>query len=187
MNREQWLNELASKAAPAIASRLNVSDEEITVKLSCGFPATQGKRKQINAQLVPPTASEDFNSEIFVTPLISSSAAVAAAVLPLLAAVVSGDFKQREIYRNAVRACGLNAETLPTWAADIVAAMPAYPHATIELQAQPKQTTRLIKVSCSGSPAVIHEEYIARLSRKTLNEYGAPVCPICSLTLKGEF
>lgn len=181
MNREQWLNALAVTAVPRISSSLDYSTEELALKLSCGFPAQQGKRKKISASLVPPTASDEFNAEIFVTPELSAKREVAQAVLPLLVAVVTGDFKQRRIYRDALRRLGLNATELPAWAKSIVDGMPAYPHASLTLEAPAKQSTRLIKVAC---PSLEHEPYIARLSRKAL-DFGTPTCP-CGLNMVSE-
>lgn len=181
MNREQWLKALSDKAVSRIASSLDYSTEELSLKLSCGFPAQQGKRRKVSASLVPPTNSEEFNAEIFVTPELSEKRKVAQAVLPLLVAVVTGDYQQRRIYRNAVSRLGLNGEELPAWAKEIADTMPAYPHATITLEAPAKQSTRLIKVAC---PSLNHEAFIARLSRKAL-EFGSPVCP-CGQTMREE-
>ncbi len=177
MNREQWLNQLATVAIPAISRSTSLPAEELSVKLSCGFPSQKGKRKPISAQLIPPTASEDFNAEIFVTPELAEKRKVAKAVLPLLVAVVTGDFKQRQNYRNAIASLGLNGEELPTWAKSIVDDLPAYPHAEVRLENIKKQTTRLIKVAC------LNDGYIARVSRSTLENLGAPICPACNQSL----
>jgi hypothetical protein len=53
----------------------------------------------------------------------------------------------------------------------------SYPHAKIELAEAPKQSTRLIKVAC------LNDNYIARVSRSTLNNLGAPICPACNQSL----
>lgn len=177
MNREQWLNQLATIAIPAISRSTSYPAEELSVKLSCGFPSQKGKRKPISAQLIPPTASEDFNAEIFVTPELAEKRKVAKAVLPLLVAVVTGDFKQRQNYRQAVATLGLNSEELPTWAKELVDNLPAYPHAEVRLENIKKQTTRLIKVAC------LADGYIARVSRSTLENLGAPICPACRQSL----
>lgn len=174
MNRETWLKELADTAIPAITASIQYAEEETSVKLSCGFPAKQGKRGTVHASLVPPTNSDEFNAEIFVTPELSAKREVARAVLPLLVAVVTGDYRQQSAYRDAVRSLGLNGEELPTWAKTIVDGLPAYPHASLTLPEVAKQSTRLIKVHCAPCG------YIARVSRSTLNTYGAPVCPACN-------
>lgn len=175
MNREEWLAILANRTINEISTRIDYTEEETSVKLSCGFPATQGKRKKVSASLIPPTASADFNAEIFVTPELSDKDEVAKAILPLLVAVATGDYKQGSTYRNAIRALGLN-EGVSAWSSAIVANLPTYPHAEIQLPPVTKQTTRLIKVACLPCG------YIARVSRSTLNAYGAPICPACSAT-----
>ena len=169
MNREQWLTDLATSAIPAISAILEYSDEEPSVKLSCGFPAKQGKRKPISAQLVPPTASDDFNAEIFVSPTISDRAEVIESVLPLLVAVVTGDFKQGQNWRNAVNRA-LSDSSLEE---RLNATLPDYPHSALSLPENRKQTTRLIKASCDPCA------YIVRVSRSTLDRLGAPLCPSC--------
>ncbi len=173
MNRETWLKELANSAISAIAQRVQYTEEETAVKLSCGFPAKQGKRNPVHASLVPPTNSDEFYAEIFVTPELSAKREVAGAVLPLLVAVVTGDYRKHDAYRNAIRALGLNGSELPTWAREIVDNLPAYPHASLTLPEVKKQTTRLLKVEC------VPCNYIARVSRATLDRLGTPVCPAC--------
>jgi hypothetical protein len=173
-NREQWLAKLAAMALPKIAAQLEMADEEPAVKLSCGFPAQQGARKKIGAQLIPPAASDDFNAEIFISPEIAESEAVAKLVLPLLAAATTGDFKRGAAYRSALSRTRLNGERLPEWAASIVAKMPAYPHAAITLPDRKKQSTRLIKVACT------RDNYIVRASRSTVEAMGCPICPACN-------
>jgi len=173
MNRETWLKELANRAIPFITNHYPYAEEEVSVRLSCGFPATQGKRKKVTASLIPPTNSDEFNAEVFVTPEIDTDEEVARAVLPLLVAVVLGDYKQGATYRNAIQALRLNAETLPSWVENILSQLPAYPHASVTLPEVKKQTTRLLKVACLPC------NYIARVSRATLDRLGTPVCPAC--------
>jgi len=189
MNREQWLNELANQALPVIARTLDsyaqFREEESAVRLSCGFPAQQGKRNKVAACIVPPTASDDFSGEIFVSPTISQGNEVALAVLPLLCATVTGDYRKGAAYREALKRNRLNAASLPAWAAAIVSTLPAYPHAAITLQPQDKQTTRLLKVACLGDlmNGEQHAAYIVRISRTTLANYGSPICPLCGAAL----
>lgn len=177
MNREQWLNQLANKAVRYIGSTLELHDEEPAFKLSCGFPVKQGKRNPIVAQLVPPTNSDDFNAEIFVSPTVSEKQAVAKAILPLLVAVAIGDYKQGVESRRTINRLRLNEDTLPSWAVELLAELPAYPHAKVSVPTVKKQTTRLIKVAC------LNDGYIARVSRSTLENLGAPICPACNQSL----
>jgi len=192
MNREEWLNALANQALPVIARTLDsyaqFREEESAVRLSCGFPAQQGKRNRVAACVVPPAASDDFSAEIFISPTIDSAREVALAVLPLLCATVTGDYKRGSAYRGAVTRNRLNASSLPAWADSILSALPAYPHAALTLQPQAKQTTRLLKVSCLGDlmNGEQHDAYIVRISRTTLANLGSPICPLCGASLTEE-
>jgi hypothetical protein len=160
-NREQWLANLAIAVRPHIASTIaGGGDEESAIRLSCGFPPKTG-RKAVGASIVPPTASADFTAEIFVSPTVDDASAVARLVLPLL----------------KVAQAGKPLETLPSWCEPILANLGSYPHAKIELTEAPKQSTRLIKVAC------LNDNYIARVSRSTLVNLGAPICPACNQSL----
>jgi hypothetical protein len=182
-NREAWLNQFAAAARPSITRWLELGgDEESALRISCGY--APNRRTTTAAVLIPPMASEDFTAEAFISPAISDKSEVAAALLPLLVAAYAGDWRKGATYRNGLQRCGLNASTMPRWAADIVEAMPAYPHAKVELDSMPKQTTRLLKAACHGDlmNGEAHAPYIVRLSRATY-VLGAPICPLCSSDL----
>jgi hypothetical protein len=137
------------------------------------------KCKSWNAAIVPPSASDDFAAEIFVSPIIDSTEAVAKLVLPLLKLAHTGN------WRNAAPSVAAPLESLPTWAVDILANLGAYPHAALEIAQAPKQTTRLNKAVCYGDlmNGEQHDAYIVRISRATAANYGTPICPICSAQL----
>jgi hypothetical protein len=80
-------------------------------------------------------------------------------------------------WRSAAPSVAKPLESLPQWAVEILATIGAYPHAALEIAAAPKQTTRLIKVAC------LNDDYIARVSRTTLVNLGAPICPVCNNSL----
>ena len=170
-NREQWLANLAIAVRPHIASAIaDGGDEESAVRLSCGFPPKSG-RKAVHASIVPPTASADFTAEVFVSPTVDDAETVARLILPLLRVAQSGN------WRSASASVAKPLETLPSWVVPILDSLGAYPHAKIELTEAPKQSTRLIKVAC------LNDNYIARVSRSTLVNLGAPICPACNQSL----
>ena len=184
-NREQWLAALAQRSARRIASALpDGGDEEPAIRISCGFTPSGKGRKRALADILPPALSEDFTAEIFISPEISDTRQVARLLLPLLIQAHAGTYKHNAGVQRACENLRLNTDEVPAWLEREIAALGNYPHAAVSLEARPKQTTRLIKVACSGSPAIVHEAYIARLSRTTLTEMGAPICPICSLRLQ---
>jgi hypothetical protein len=170
-NRETWLAAFATAAKPYLAERIGGlgGNEEAVVRLSCGFPPKTG-RKAADAAIVPPAASDDFTAEVFVSPTVDNAQAVAALVLPLLEVALKGNWRSASPKVAAPVA-------LPSWANSILANLGEYPHAKIELVAAPKQTTRLIKVAC------LNDGYIARVSRTTLENLGAPICPACNQSL----
>lgn len=177
--REEWLQALASSSASIVTRSIaDGGDEDPALRLSCGFPPAQGKRTNAQAAVLPPTASEDFTAEIFVSPEIDSPAEVARLVLPLLVAAHSGDYKHGARWRNAVAQLGLQGDNLPDWLTRRLNDLGSYPHAQVTVPARTKQTTRLVRVICESDR---HESaYIARVSRTTLEAYGAPICPACS-------
>jgi hypothetical protein len=169
-NREQWLAALAIAARPHIAGRLN-NAEEAAIRLSCGFPPKTG-RKAAEAAIVPPTASEDFTAEIFISPTVDDAQRVARLVLPLLAMAHGSQ------WRNAAPQVAPELGSLPSWAVDTLATLGAYPHARLEVEVAPKQSTRLIRAACE------RDSYIVRVSRATLDRLGAPICPACLNTMQ---
>lgn len=171
-NREQWLANLAIAVRPHIASTIQGGgDEEASVRLSCGFPPKSG-RKAVGASIVPPTASADFTAEVFVSPTIDDAETIARLVLPLLKVAQIGNWRSHPSVSTAKP-----LESLPSWVEPILSRLGSYPHAKIEIAEAPKQTTRLIKVACSN------DDYIARVSRTTLVNLGAPICPVCTNSL----
>jgi len=171
-NRESWLADFASAAKPHITASLSGlgGNEEAVIRLSCGFTPKTG-RKAADAAIVPPSASDDFIAEIFVSPIVDSTESVAKLVLPLLQLAHTGN------WRSSAPSVAKPLDTLPSWAVEILATIGAYPHAALEIAAAPKQTTRLIKVEC------LNDGYIARVSRSTLVNLGAPICPACNRSL----
>ena len=176
--REQWLASLAQRSASLIARSIaDGGDEEPTLRLACGFPPATG-RKSVLADILPPTASEDFTAEIFVSPEVDDPEQVARLIIPLLVVAHSGDYKRGARYREACARLGLNGDEIPSWLTDRLNAIGTYPHAQVTVPERTKQTTRLIKVVCMHD----HDPYIARVSRTTLDTFGAPICPACANT-----
>jgi hypothetical protein len=170
-NREQWLAAFATAARRPIAQSIQGGgEEESAIRLSCGFPPKTG-RKAATAAIVPPTASQDFTAEIFVAPTVDQASEVAKAIIPLLRVAQSGN------WRSAAPSVAQPLADLPAWAESILESLGEYPHAKIEIAAAAKQTTRLIKVAC------LNDNYIARISRSTLVNLGAPICPACNISL----
>jgi hypothetical protein len=113
-----------------------------------------------------------MTAEVLISPEVSEPGEVALLALRALVAVYTSDYESGSMYRQCLRAAGLNEESLPRWAASIVSGMPAYPHAAVTIPDHVKQTTRLVKVTCP-----IHSDYIVRMSAKAFDR-GAPLCGV---------
>ena len=167
--REDWLNACASEIArharatnPEGRAGLN---EETPFRVSCGFAPSLGRRKANQSGVIPPVASEDDTAEVFVAPTIADSAEVISALIPLMACVISDDYKNGSRYRKVLNRLNGFAPRLSV--------LGDYPHAEVTLPTLRKQSTRLIKVACNPCG------YIARVSNTTLSTHGAPICPSC--------
>jgi hypothetical protein len=186
-NREQWLAQLASRSARHIADVLrDGGDEEPIVRISCGFtPTSRGSRGL--ADLLPPSVSSDDTAEIFISPVVDDARQVARLLLPLLVMAHAGTYKDGHAVQSACYRLGLNEESLPDWLEREITRLGLYPHASVNLQARPKQTTRLVKAVCYGDVmnGEAHDAYIVRLSRSTY-EMGAPICPLCNESLNAQ-
>lgn len=184
-DREAWLTELARKAAPHLRAACAEFDEEPVVRLACGFPAAQGRRKVAAAQILPPSCSDDDTAELLVSPTVDDAHTVARLVLPLLLAAYAGEWQQGAGWRDAVRRAGFRDDSavLPEWAAVVVESLGAYPHAAVTLPPRKVQGTRLLLATCDGSADAgwLHDTYRVRLTAKAA-AFGLPVCP-CGETM----
>jgi len=178
LNREAWLNELASKHLwPLI--RTNDGEVKSNVRISVGFPkGSRGGRKSIG-QCWPTSASTDKTFEVFVSPILSSFDAAHVLLHELVHASVGlshghkGPFKQLAV---AVGFTGKMTATVPgpklresikRW----LKVMPAFPHGAMrDFESPSKQSTRLVKCKCPSCG------YTVRVTRKWL-EVGNPLCP----------
>ena len=194
MNRETWLENITDRFLidHFKAGGYDLLEIRDRLKFSCSF--IKGLRGSKNGKAIGvhyhPLASEKGYHEIMIEPSISdSSRAVDILIHEICHALTLGDGHGKLFKRCAISA-GLTGKMTATIASDQlkikinewVQAMGEYPHAKLTLNDnRRKQSTRLIKVECSCG-------YNARMSRKWINELGAPICPACEIqmTAKGE-
>lgn len=156
------------------------------VRVSCGWPSSGGlgqKRKTLGQHWAP-EASVDNRSQIFISPWLENKGECG--VLPVLAhevvhAVVGNDAKHGKVFRKCAEAIGLTGKMTSTVAgAELMekiskwqTVLGEYPHGKLDPKKSPvkKQTTRMIKMECPECG------YVARTSRKWLEEVGAAHCP----------
>ena len=172
--RETWLTKFSEGVGAKVAS-ISEADEGVAIRISCGFAPADGRRKSATAVLLPPACSGDETIEVFVSPVLSNSYSVGAAVLPLLIQAWIGDWSTnraatREVLRrlNVVDA----SQGMPSWAMELVASLGNYPHAVVTVPARVSGGTRLLKYACAHG-----FKFVVRVAAGPVREFGAPLCP----------
>lgn len=155
-----------------------------TVHVTCGWPSRggEGSRKRTIGQCWPEQASEDKACQIFISPTLKDLVDVLAThVHELVHAVVGCKNKHNKVFKKCALAVGLEGKMTATHAGEALNKQIAdwgiklgdYPHPMLKpgFRLGPKQTTRLIKCECAECG------YNVRVTRKWLDEAGAPLCP----------
>ncbi len=183
--REAWLNKVATKLAPVFAK---LGHKLPSYRVTCGFTSKGARSKRIG-ECWASECSSDAHHEIFIHPSYSDSTEVAAILAhELTHAAVGLQAKHGPEFAAAAIALGLKGPMRSTtadqkfldWFAPILKSVGPYPHAQLNVahgisSNGPKQSTRLIKVECADCG------YVARVTRKWIEESGAPLCP-CNST-----
>jgi hypothetical protein len=185
--REGWL----IAATDLLRTHFKTAGYEIPAKLhvSCGWPSRggTGTRKYPIGECWPEKASEDKACHIFISPRLTASVTEAqAGVLPVLVhelvhAVVGCKEKHNKVFKKAALAVGLEGKMTATHAGESLmqelrlmtqARLGDYPHPALQpgFRLDKKQTTRLIKAECGECGCNV------RITRKWLEEVGAPLC-----------
>lgn len=180
--REGWLNAVALEMAPWFKAE---SHPLPTVRMAVGFTST-GKRGRRIGECWTDTASADGAHEIFIRPDQDDALTVAAILAhELIHAAVGIAAKHGPKFRKVAVAIGLEGKmtaTVPGEAfkqriAPILEAAGPLPHARLsfagsETTGPKKQSARLLKAECGACG------YTVRVTRKWVDEAGAPHCPI---------
>ncbi len=176
-NRESWFK----AAAVAIEARIfkPAGYELPHVRIGCGWPI--GNRVKAWGQCFDAASSKDKTYEIFVTPKTHDPVAILAIIIHELCHTIAGlKVAHKKPFIEVMRAAGMTApftqsvysEELGAELNEIVKKLGPYPHAALGIKAKGEaKGSRLLKVQCPGCG------YIARVTRKWLDEAGAPLCP----------
>ena len=181
--REAWLN----AGVDALRSHFEAAGFPVptVVRVSVGFP--RGARKAVG-QCWKQSAAKDKVSQVFVSPVQANGVDVLDTIAhELVHASLDCEGKHGAPFVKACKAVGLTSGK-PTSAVAgpelratleaIVAKLGEYPHAALSPSDTPKQTTRLLKVACRECG------YTARVTRKWLDDSGAPLCPCNSKPMR---
>jgi hypothetical protein len=179
-HREAWLHAIADELRPIFASQGSTIPEKIRV--TCGFPSVGAfaAKQQRVGECWSDTTSKDGHFEIMISPILDDPMRVAGVLAhELVHATVGTRFGHKGPFTKLARAIGLEGKMTATTegeafkqaVASILEAVGPYPHAELCKTARQKQGTRLIKLQCPTCP------YTVRITRKWLDEVGAPDCP----------
>jgi hypothetical protein len=179
MNREEWLSPAAEQMAPWFEDQGYALPR---YRVAIGFSST-GKRGKRIGECWDGKASADGTFEVLIRPDQSDPIAVAAILAhELVHAAVSLKCGHKGAFRKIATRIGLEGkmtatrpgETFKRNVAAILATIGALPHAALGFgasSAPPKQKARLLKAECDDCG------YTVRVTRKWVDEAGAPHCP----------
>lgn len=182
MNRETWLE----KATEHLREYFEEYGYELPkVHVSAGWPSRGGMstKKRVLGECWKPEVSKDGQSHIFINPMMDSSVDVLGVLIhELVHAWDRGVSGHRGDFIVAAKKVGLEGPWTATSVGDdlkeklenLVEVIGQYPHSKLDPTqvAKKKQSTRMIKTECTEGSG-----YIARLTKKWIEEYGAPICP----------
>jgi hypothetical protein len=188
-NRETWLRRAVEIMRPYVTERAGITVPG-GLWVSVGFPVTgarSGSRNQRIGECHYATA--DGVPAVFIHPELQDGARVLDVLLhEAIHAALPVGTGHRAPFTRAIRACGLGgkptativeqgsdlADTIEAWLANLG----EYPHAAVNTSNRKKQTTRMLKVEC------LTDGYTVRMTRKWLDEMGAPSCPCGEIMLE---
>ena len=194
-NRETWLRQAVEIMRPYVAERTghHIPDG---LWVSVGFPVT-GSRSRNGLKTIGEChyATADGVPAVFIHPTLDDGARVLDVLLhETVHAALPVGTGHRAPFRRAVTACGLAGKPTATIVeagsplADEIGrwleALGDYPHAAVSTANRKKQTTRMLRVSCSCRGMDAREQYSVRMTRKWLDEMGAPSCPCGEIMLE---
>lgn len=180
MTREEWLQQAIDMFRPYFYNLNHQVPANISV--SIGFPGGSKRGVRPLGSCWSTLSSEDKKtSHIFITPEINDPRIVLATLAhELVHAVDDCNSQHKGAFIRIAKSIGLMPKWTATTAGETLAVvitqmledLPKYPHVKLTpAKKEKKQGTRMIKVEC------IDDGYTVRMTRKWLDEMGAPQCP----------
>lgn len=190
--REAWLVAAVDALRPLFSE---VGEDLPPVRVSVGWPGGRGKKNAVIGQCWATSAAADKVAQLFISPVLDDAVRVldvlAHELIHAIDDVTSG---HRGRFAKIAKAVGLEGKMTATVAGDdlkarlegLAADLGDYPHAALGATADgaegpKKQGTRMLKVECAEGSG-----YVVRMTRKWLDEYGAPKCPCHGSTMLEE-
>ena len=176
MTREQWLTE----ATRCLNTLFKAAGHELPrVRLSVGFPGGGSAHTRIGEDWSPEATSDNV-PQIFISPIHKKDVeTLGTLVHELVHACVGSKAGHGPLFKKLALTVGLTGKMRSTTSSpalienleQIITEIGACPTGTINLSTRKKQSTRLGKLMCASCG------YTARVTRKWIDELGAPLCP----------
>lgn len=183
--REAWLLQAVEALRPDFEAAECPIPERVAV--SVGWP--YGTRKAIG-QCWAAETSTDKAPAVFISPKLADPLEVLATLVHELVHA-GGRTSHKADFGRAARALGLTGKMTATIASDglrerlsaLSEQLGTYGHAEIKVNALTMKTqgTRMLKVECPNGTG-----YKVRMTRKWLEDFGAPLCACCKAEMASE-
>jgi hypothetical protein len=182
IHREPWLAAAVEHFKPDFAA--NGYPLKTQVRVACGWPSRRAlsPKTRVIGQCFSTTASGDGTNEIFISPLLDDPIEVAAVLVhELTHAAVGIKYGHQGPFPSLAVKMGLTGPMRATTPSLLLRErlntlsqeLGPYPHATLNPNSKDfkKQGTRLLQCVCPACG------YMARITKKWIEEVGLPVCP----------
>jgi hypothetical protein len=184
--REQWLCDATNELRPLFAPFIELP---LVIHTSIGFPSKHAlaRKKQRIGECWAAKASTDNNCHIFISPVLVSPFEILDTLVHELVHVVTPGAGHKGQFIRVSKQIGLTANK-PTSAGagevlkatlDVLATkLGTLPHPALvpSYDKAKTQSTRMLKALCECG-------YTVRLTRKWIDEVGAPICPACEIRM----
>ena len=179
-SRENWLLEAVDIFRPWFQEHGAEIPEK--VRVSVGYAKRQ--RKGTIGVCYASVAAEDGVHQLFMSPELDDALRVLDVLMhELIHAWDDCKSGHKGEFARVAKALGLTGKMTATVASDelkvrlqdVLGKLGDYPHAKLNANTIPKQSTRMLKLICAVDG--LDSEYKVRTTRKILDEYGAPLCP----------
>ncbi len=183
--REEWLVAAVASLGKTVFADAGV--ELPPVRVSVGWPGGRGKKENVIGQCWPTGLAADKKAQLFISPVLNDGARVLDVLAhELVHAADDCQNGHRAPFARIAKAIGLTGKMTATVASPelveklnaLILELGIYPHAELAKSGgshEPKkQGTRQLLAECA-----VGSGYKVRLTRKWIDELGAPICPCC--------
>jgi len=186
--REAWLTAAVELLRPLFREQDATIPKK--VRASCGWPGAGSINKCVG-ECWNTNCSEGSYAEVFISPVLAEPLAVLDTLVhEIVHAVVGLEAKHGKVFGTLARAVGLvgkmpsseAGEELQVKLLAMSKKLGSYPHSILRpgKRLKGKPNCRLLKAACPKCG------YVVRVTRKWLDEAGAPICPTCGIAFEEE-